>query len=236
MNMTATTLYIVRHGKTMFNTIERVQGWCDTPLTKQGREGIHYAGQGLKDVDFSLAYSSDSGRAIETARIILSEHKNGREIPYSIDQRIREWCFGSLEGGYDTEMWGVIPRVLNFHTYDEMIITNVTFKDIANAVYDLDTAGWAETYDALRERVWNGFEDIAHHCEKQGGGNVLVVSHGLTIAFLLNLIDEKQPVRAGLQNGGVTKLTYENGHFTINEINDMSYIEKGKQRTKESYL
>lgn len=52
--MTKTTLYIVRHGKTMFNTIERVQGWCDTPLTKQGQEGIHYLGKGLKDVDFSL--------------------------------------------------------------------------------------------------------------------------------------------------------------------------------------
>ncbi len=43
--MTKTTLYIVRHGKTMFNTIERVQGWCDTPLTKQGQEGIHYLGK-----------------------------------------------------------------------------------------------------------------------------------------------------------------------------------------------
>lgn len=56
--MTETTLYIVRHGKTMFNTIERVQGWCDTPLTKQGQEGIHYLGRGLKNVDFSFAYSS----------------------------------------------------------------------------------------------------------------------------------------------------------------------------------
>ena len=55
--MTKTTLYIVRHGKTMFNTIERVQGWCDTPLTKQGQEGNHYLGKGLKDVDFSFAYS-----------------------------------------------------------------------------------------------------------------------------------------------------------------------------------
>ncbi len=52
--MTETTLYIVRHGKTMFNTIERVQGWCDTPLTKQGQEGIHYLGRGLKMSTFHL--------------------------------------------------------------------------------------------------------------------------------------------------------------------------------------
>ncbi len=33
--MARTELYVVRHGKTMFNTLQRVQGWCDTPLTAQ---------------------------------------------------------------------------------------------------------------------------------------------------------------------------------------------------------
>ncbi|MDB7087554.1 MULTISPECIES: histidine phosphatase family protein [Enterococcus] len=234
--MSETTLYIVRHGKTMFNTIERVQGWCDTPLTKQGQEGIHFLGKGLKDIDFSYAYSSDSGRAIETARIILSEHTKGKEIPYFIDKRIREWCFGSLEGGYDMEMWGVIPRVLNFQTYDEMFTTDVTFEQIANAIYETDTAGWAQPYAELKERVWSGFEDIAHQCEKNNGGNVLVVSHGLTIAFLLSLIDPSQPVRAGLLNGSVTKVTYKNGRFSIESVNDTSYIEQGKQQTRESFM
>ena len=234
--MTETTLYIVRHGKTMFNTIERVQGWCDTPLTKKGQEGIRYLGKGLKEIDFSFTYSSDSGRAIETARIILSEHSKGKEVPYFIDQRIREWCFGSLEGGYDMEMWGVIPRVLNFKTSSEMFTKDVTFEQIANAIYNLDTAGWAETYDTLKSRVWSGFEDIAHRCEKNGGGNVLVVSHGLTIGFLLNLIDAKQPVRAGLLNGSVTKVTYQNGKFTIVDINDTSYIENGKNKLHDSFL
>ncbi|MFP3774918.1 histidine phosphatase family protein [Enterococcus mundtii] len=234
--MSETTLYIVRHGKTMFNTIERVQGWCDTPLTKQGQEGIHFLGKGLKDIDFSYAYSSDSGRAIETARIVLSEHTKGKEIPYFIDKRIREWCFGSLEGGYDMEMWGVIPRVLNFQTYDEMFTTDVTFEQIANAIYETDTAGWTQPYAELKERVWSGFEDIAHQCEKNNGGNVLVVSHGLTIAFLLSLIDPSQPVRAGLLNGSVTKVTYKNGRFSIESVNDTSYIEQGKQQTRESFM
>ncbi|GMA54558.1 hypothetical protein GCM10025857_59150 [Alicyclobacillus contaminans] len=105
--MAKTELYVVRHGKTMFNTVQRVQGWCDTPLTKTGVEGIQHLGAGLKDVDFKEAYASDSGRAIETARLILSQHPNGPQIPFRVDKRIREWCFGSLEGGYDAEMWGL---------------------------------------------------------------------------------------------------------------------------------
>lgn len=43
------TLYVVRHGKTMLNTTDCVQGWSDAVLTP--------AGVGLKDVDFQVVYS-----------------------------------------------------------------------------------------------------------------------------------------------------------------------------------
>ncbi|MGG5316175.1 histidine phosphatase family protein [Enterococcus sp. AZ072] len=226
--MKETNLYIVRHGKTMFNTLERVQGWCDTPLTPTGRDGIQYVGLGLQDTKFEEAYSSDSGRAIETMRILLGEHPDGKDLPYHVDPRIREWCFGSLEGAYDAEMWGVLPRVLNFKTEDDLFATEVTFKEIADAVVGADTANWAEPYEKLRARVWNGFEDIAQRREKDGGGNVLIVSHGLTIAFLLSLIDSKQPVRANLLNGSINRVKYQDGKFTIRAINDISYLERGK--------
>lgn len=86
--MNSTTLYIVRHGKTMFNTIHRTQGWSDTPLTKEGEQVIHFLGKGLQHIDFKQAYSSDSGRAIQTATIILQEHPNQQNIPYQTDSRI----------------------------------------------------------------------------------------------------------------------------------------------------
>src|SRR5699024_6303257 len=226
--MTATELYVIRHGKTMFNALKRVQGWCDTTLTKPGVENIHYLGLGLRDIKFDAAYSSDSGRAIETARIILSENPSGRDIPYRVDKRIREWNFGSLEGGFDAEMWGVVPRILDFKNYDDMIDHETTFKEICNALYDADTANWAETYDTLSKRVMSGFEDIAYRLEKTGGTRAFVVSHGFTIAFLMNLIDSKNPVRVDLDNGCVTRLRYDKGKFTIEEIGTMKYIEKGK--------
>ena len=107
-------LYISRHGKTMFNTIGRVQGWCDTPLTKKGEEGIRELGLGLKDtgVDFKLAVSSDLGRTVQTMTIALRELEKLGKIPYYQDKRIREWCFGSFEGMYDAELFqGVLPRL-----------------------------------------------------------------------------------------------------------------------------
>ena len=46
--MSEVKLYIARHGKTMFNTIGRAQGWSDSPLTPFGEEGIRELGVGLK--------------------------------------------------------------------------------------------------------------------------------------------------------------------------------------------
>lgn len=33
-----TRLYLMRHGQTLFNTLNRIQGWCDSPLTEKGRD------------------------------------------------------------------------------------------------------------------------------------------------------------------------------------------------------
>ncbi|MEI5995493.1 histidine phosphatase family protein [Candidatus Enterococcus mansonii] len=224
-----TVLYIIRHGKTMFNTIGRTQGWSDTPLTKEGEEVIRYLGIGLKDIVFKEAFSSDSGRAMQTARIILQEHCMGAEIPYTTDSRIREWCFGSLDGGYDGELWGVVPRILAFKNYEDMMTNRISYKDLADAIIAADTANWAEPYEKIKERVWSGFEDIAYQREKNGGGNVMIVSHGLTISFLLSLIDPTLPMQIGLENGSVTKLIYENGQFIIDSVNDTHYIDAGRK-------
>ncbi|BAK21696.1 histidine phosphatase family protein [Melissococcus plutonius] len=228
--MTETKLYIVRHGKTMFNTIGRTQGWSDTPLTKEGVEIIHYLGKGLKEIPFINAYSSDSGRAMQTAQIILGEHPAGSTIPYQTDARIREWCFGSLDGGYNGELWGVVPRILAFKNYDEMMTHHITYKELANAIIEADTANWAEPYSKIHERVWEGFKNIAHQTEKNGGGNTLVVSHGLTISFLLSLIDSTLPMQISLENGSVTTLLYAKDRFTIDKVNNIQYIKNGKKQ------
>ena len=91
----------------------------------------------------------------------------------------------------------------------------------------MDTAGWAESWPILSGRILDGFESIAKEVESLGGGNALIVSHGMTIGTFAWLIDHATPRGLGLHNGSVTVVDYEDGKFTIDRIGDMSYREVG---------
>ncbi|QDK71414.1 histidine phosphatase family protein [Lactococcus protaetiae] len=223
-------IYLVRHGKTMFNTIGRAQGWSDTPLTEAGELGIIELGLGFKEkgIKFDRAYSSDSGRTIQTMGFILSRSDN-EGIPYKFDKRIREWCFGSFDGGYDGELFdGVLPRI-----FAENGSFNGTFPDdekIANAIFAVDTAGWAESWEKLSGRIIEGFTDIAREAEATGSKNIVIVSHGMTIGSFVKLINPDMPRPRGLDNGSVTHLTFEKDKFTVGLVGDMSYRTLGNQK------
>ena len=38
-------LYLMRHGQTLFNLQNKIQGWCDSPLTELGQYQAKVAGQ-----------------------------------------------------------------------------------------------------------------------------------------------------------------------------------------------
>ena len=85
------TIYLVRHGKTFFNTTGQVQGFADSPLTDKGITQAKQVGKGLKDTKFDLAYSSDLGRQRNTAKLILAE--NEKKTPKLSEQRMELWRF-----------------------------------------------------------------------------------------------------------------------------------------------
>ncbi len=55
-------IYIARHGKTMLNASDQVQGWSDAVLTPQGQRQAISLGRGLAKhgIHFTAAYSSDT--------------------------------------------------------------------------------------------------------------------------------------------------------------------------------
>ncbi|WP_081297458.1 MULTISPECIES: histidine phosphatase family protein [unclassified Gilliamella] len=224
-------LYVTRHGKTMFNNVHRVQGWSDTPLTKPGIEVAQQLGRGLKDVDFISVYSSDSGRARQTARIILET----KGVPVQINEmeKLRENCFGEFEGDLDPNMWNPAAKHLGYASdkdlMDDLAKGKVTLKKMIDAIAAVEKSGEAEDYNKVKTRMQESLKMIAESAKAQGGGNVLVVSHGLAIMAMVEEMLDK-PITAGLGNASVTKIRYtDDGKFIVESLGDMSYVEKGKQ-------
>lgn len=224
------TLYVTRHGKTMFNTVERVQGWADTPLTPQGVEVVEQLGRGLKDTDFVAVYSSDLGRARETARIVLREKES--TLPLIEMLEFREICFGSFEGDFDANMWGAVSRKLGYNNKSELLKAfndeKLAVEEMVDALKSFDQSGMAEDYAMLKNRTFAGLQEVAKKTQEKGGGNVLIVTHGMVLLMIMNELLGK-PLGEELVNASVTKIRYtQDGQFIIESTNDTSYIEKGK--------
>lgn len=65
-----TTLFAVRHGETEWNRLGKQQGHLDTPLTDLGLRQARALAEGLAGQGIEAIYSSDLGRAMQTAQTI----------------------------------------------------------------------------------------------------------------------------------------------------------------------
>ena len=116
----------------------------------------------------------------------------------------------------------MIPRVRDTDNYKEL-----TFPELADGLVEVDTAGWAESWEQLSGRILAGFTAIAQEVEGAGGGNALVVSHSMTIGTFAYLIDKAISKNPEVDNGSVTVVEYGKGQFTIQILGDVSYREVG---------
>lgn len=87
-------LYIIRHGRTVWNKEGLIQGTSDVELLPEGIEMAGQTGAGLKDVNFDAIYSSPLKRAYDTAMMI----KGDRDMDVIMDVRLTEMGFGVCEG------------------------------------------------------------------------------------------------------------------------------------------
>lgn len=224
------TFYIARHGKTMLNTLDRVQGWSDAPLTPEGIQVAEFLGKGLKGIDFKAAYTSDLGRATQTTNIVLKA-KGDKKLPITETEGFRETNFGSYEGDLNSKMWGDIAIYLHFKTTEDLF-ADVKINGVnepLKVVKILDKLNMAEDYEQVRTRTQNALRNIAEKEAATGGGNIFIVGHGMAIGTMLSNISGEEVARSHMANASVCKVIYENGKFTVESFGDTSYIEKGKK-------
>ncbi|CAA6806872.1 MAG: Phosphoglycerate mutase family (Rhiz) [uncultured Sulfurovum sp.] len=98
--MNLPTIYLLRHGQTVWNVEERYQGQLDSPLTEKGKNQAKENALKLskyiniKQVKF---FSSPLGRAKDTS-LIIAELSGLEDNQIIFDEKIKEFNYGIFEG------------------------------------------------------------------------------------------------------------------------------------------
>ena len=212
-------VYLVRHGKTVFNTIGRLQGWSDSPLTDEGRAAALGCRIGKREIAFDAAFSSTAPRAAETAGLILQQVGQGglavRQLP-----DLREYCFGGFEGEFTHVLY---QKLAEQNGFPDAAAFQTAFRRadrhlLAEAVAAADPLALAENEERFTTRTRRALEQIAR--ESADCRRVLAVSHGMTITAILKSIDSKAIEYRSVPNVSVSRLILSDGLWRIGSIGE----------------
>ena len=99
-----TLILLVRHGETVDNARQIMQGQTQGELNEQGRRQAREVADRLKDEPVDVVLSSDLRRAVQTAEIIARPHLHAvRTTPL-----LRERDWGSFTGRFIPNLKGIV--------------------------------------------------------------------------------------------------------------------------------
>ena len=102
-----TTIGLIRHGLTEWNSLGKAQGISDIPLNEEGLAQAEATAKRVSSEPWDIIYSSDLSRALQTAEII-SKALGINSV--NTDNRLREINCGQIEGTTEEERitrWGM---------------------------------------------------------------------------------------------------------------------------------
>lgn len=183
------TLYLMRHGETLFNLQHKIQGWCDSPLTETGKKQAETVGKYFEanGIVFDHAYCSTSERCEDTLNLAV-------QMPYTRTKGLKEQFYGELEGESER---------LNRH---------LTPKDCET--FYLQYHG--ESSNTTKDRMVKTLTEIM---EKDDHDTVLAVSHsGACYNFLRAWQDPGEELKKGFGNCCVFVYAYEEKTFHLRNV------------------
>lgn len=204
--MEATRIIAVRHGETAWNVDTRIQGQLDIGLNETGRWQARRVGQALAGEPITAVYSSDLGRAHETARPI-AEVAGTPVVP---DAGLRERRFGMFEG----------------KTFDEIHATwPEQAQEWRKRIPEWQPPAGGESLLELRERVTRTVSALA---ARHPGEQIVVVAHGGVLDTLYRVATGQavnSPRTWQLPNGAINRLLWTPQGFTLVGWSDTQHLD-----------
>ena len=97
-----TTIFLIRHGETVDNARQIMQGQTQGELNEKGREQAQQVAERLANEPIDAVVASDLHRAIQTAEIIAAPHG----LPVRTTELLRERDWGSFTGRFIPDLRG----------------------------------------------------------------------------------------------------------------------------------
>ena len=188
-----TTILIVRHGESTWNSEHRWQGHADPRLSEFGREQARELAEELRDVRLDAVYASDLRRASETAEVVART----KGLAVVTDPSLREIDVGEWSGLTTDEIKARFPAGWRRQSHGG--------------------DGWeqGESHAAMSDRIVAAASRIAAVHPR---GQILCILHGGVIRALLAHaaempLDDYRRTQRGPANGTVSRIAVEDGAF-----------------------
>ncbi|WP_160720408.1 histidine phosphatase family protein [Bacillus sp. USDA818B3_A] len=210
-------LYLIRHGETYLNRYKKMQGWADSPLTEEGRAVAMETGKRLSEVQFDRIYTSDSGRTVETAELILQQNQSKNNLTINRRKAFRESFFGSFEGEYSEAAFRQIAQDNGCSSPKELFQKH-TLEEVMNFIKQSDPFHHAENYLELWERIEKGLNEIIS-TNSRDNENILLVTHGVIIRNIVSKFSQEFDHAMEIKNSSVSILEYSTDLFKVISFN-----------------
>jgi len=199
-------IFIIRHGESVWNREQRVQGREDPGLSAAGRKQAAAAAKRLRREGIKTVYSSDLKRAAQTAKMIAGASR----AKLVLMPELEEMILGAWQGMTIDEVKKRFPR---------------SYAAWKKAPSKARIPGW-EGVGNFTARVRRVFKSII----KKGGAshNVCIVAHWGVIAAYFSLVMKMDFDRffksVRIDNCSINKVSYKNGKAIIQCINDTLHL------------
>jgi broad specificity phosphatase PhoE len=199
-------VYLIRHGETDWNRGTRIQGRIDIPLNERGKQQAEALAVRLASIPLEVIYTSDLGRAQETAGRIAA--RQPEEVAVLKRPGLRECDYGLWEGLTRAEVVERFPE-----EWDEWFRTG-----------GIGGAPEGEDFFSLVKRASVVFDEAS----RQGKTVLISAHHGPIQAILCHALGIAEILRSRflIQNCSLSALECQEGGITrLILLNDTCHLD-----------
>lgn len=198
-------VYIVRHGESVWNLEQRLQGGQDPALSDAGYRQAARVARALEGLGVAAVYSSPLRRASETARVIAEALR----VPLRMHGDLREIGMGEWEGL-------PYPELLGRH--------GEAYRAWIAAPADCPPPG-GEPLAVFADRVMAALTEVR---EKYPREDTVLVTHGVVARVLLARtlgLDLNRIYRMRVSNCSVSCLSFDGDFPRVGLLNQVGHLE-----------